>query len=180
MGFSHQEALALEYEEHAGLCSVSCSQKQSTSTYPSFSQVWEANNGLAPSMSIQFRCNEQHCTGKRRMASLGFARVSLSTSMDTWEAGALGEFMRESSRRSNQVFRSVPFFFPLLVSSQQQIQDCSSHPREQPRFSNSIHVSCFQGQCRLPWASDKLNPLLGWVPHFCPSLVSVGDIPQIL
>lgn len=107
MASETEGGLALYYAEAPCFIDVSVSQVQSKSSHPSFSQ---AVDGVALPRRVQLRWSEPHCAKgrqSRRRGELVFARVSVSQSLSSWHEGAFGEFVRESNRRLNQVFRSV-------------------------------------------------------------------------
>lgn len=105
MASSSQAAFALHYEESRPVVDISTTQDNSTWSRPLFSQALEARGGQAHSTRVEFSFIEPHC--KRRTSNAGFARVSVSKSLGTWQDGAVGNFLRESNRRVNQVLRQV-------------------------------------------------------------------------
>jgi hypothetical protein len=108
MASSSEGGLTLCYAEAPCFVDVSVSQIQSTARHPSFSQA--VDGGALPTR-VQLRWTEPHCA-KRRRGGLIFARVSVSQEVASWQEGAFGEFVRESNRRLNQVFRLADLRFP--------------------------------------------------------------------
>ena len=103
MASSSQGGFALRYEESRSVVDISMTQDNSTWNRPSFSQALEARGGQARPTRVEFSFIEPHC--KRRTSNAGFARVSVSKSLGPWQEGAVGDFLRESNRRVNQVLR---------------------------------------------------------------------------
>lgn len=103
MASSSQGGFALRYEESRSVVDISMTQDNSTWNRPSFSQALEARGGQAGPTRVEFSFIEPHC--KRRSSNAGFARVSVSKSLGPWQEGAVGDFLRESNRRVNQVLR---------------------------------------------------------------------------
>jgi hypothetical protein len=59
---------------------------------------------------VQFSWSEEHCRRRRRnrgWADLVFARVSVAESLESWQEGAFGEFVREGKWRANHLLRLV-------------------------------------------------------------------------
>ncbi|XP_024361501.1 protein MITOFERRINLIKE 1, chloroplastic [Physcomitrium patens] len=110
MASSSNDEFTLYYEETPSVIDVSVSQIQSKSIYPSFSQAAETWYGLVPHTKVKYSWSEPHCAKSkrnRRGGDLFFARVSVFQSLESWQEGGFGEFVRESNRRMNQVFRCM-------------------------------------------------------------------------
>ena len=110
MASSSEGEITLCYEENPCFFDVSVSPVQSKSSHSSFLQAVEARNGRALLTKVQWRWSEPHRLKRRRSRRRGdlvFARVSASQSLGSFREGAFGEFVRDSNRRLNQVFRSV-------------------------------------------------------------------------